>query len=227
MSVTLPMFGWIAAHGEPPSRWDLRRIGWELSSDAAGSYVRLVDARVAIPASGRDPSLCLFVGVDSSRERTRLLDAGCGDALPANVGLAELARRAQRVAAAGTRLPRWRTAGPLTLDLMHRDAWTGERWLSLHPREFALLWKLAERPGEPVSRARLLRDVWRLDFDPGTNSVEVHVSRLRSRMAVAGIGGLIETDPRGGYRLSHDYRAAAPSPGEALNRRLCAGPISC
>jgi DNA-binding response OmpR family regulator len=195
------VFGWIAEHHEPPPRWDLRRIGWTLSAEAGGGHVRLVDARAAGAADG-DPALCLYVGVDSGRERARLLDAGCGDALPASIALPELAQRARRVAAAGTRLPRLRTAGPLTLDLFHRDARAGKRWLALHPREFALLWRLAERPGETVARATLLREVWRLEFEPGTNSIEVHVSRLRAKLALAGIDGLVETVPPGGYRTS-------------------------
>jgi DNA-binding response OmpR family regulator len=194
------VFGWIAERGEPPRQWDLRRIGWTLSADTAGAHVRLVDPRAGRKA-GDDPALCLFVGVESGRERARLLDAGCGDALPPDVGLPELAQRAQRVAAARAQLPRLRTAGPLTLDLLHRDARAGERWLALHPREFALLWRLAERPGRTVGRATLLREVWRLEFEPGTNSVEVHVSRLRAKLALAGIGRLVETDRGGGYRV--------------------------
>ena len=199
----MSVFGWIADHREPPPQWDLRRIGWTLSADPAGGDVRLVDSRAgeAPPADG-DPSLCLFVGVDSGRERARLLDAGCGDALPADVGLPELAQRARRVAAARAQLARLRGAGPLTLDLFHRDARAGERWLALHPREFALLWRLAERPGETVARATLLREVWRLEFEPGTNSIEVHVSRLRAKLALAGLAGLVETVPPGGYRVS-------------------------
>jgi DNA-binding response OmpR family regulator len=95
--------------------------------------------------------------------------------------------------------------------LLHRDARAGRAWLSLHPREFELLWRLAERPGERVSRARLLREVWRLEFEPGTNTVEVHVSRLRAKLAAAGITRLVETDPQGGYRLS-----------QPIEERLCA-----
>jgi len=197
------VFGWIAERCEPPPRWDLRRIGWMLSADAAGGHVRLVDARAGeAPVADGDRSLCLFVGVDCGRERARLLDAGCGDALSASVSLPELAQRARRVAAAGARLPRLRAAGPITLDLLHRDARADERWLALHPREFALLWRLAERPGEAVSRATLLREVWRIEFEPGTNSVEVHVSRVRTKLALAGIHGLVETEPLGGYRVS-------------------------
>jgi DNA-binding winged helix-turn-helix (wHTH) protein len=212
------VFGWVAEHCEPPPRWDLRRIGWKLSADPAGRHVRLIDARTGGAAEG-DRSLCLFVGVDCGRERARLLDAGCGDALPATVDLPELAQRAHRVAAAGGFVSRLRAAGPLTLDLLHRDARAGDRWLALHPREFALLWRLAERPGERVSRSRLLRDVWRLEFEPGTNSIEVHVSRLRAKLAAAGIAKLVETDPPGGYRVSCSVEAAC---GEPFEPRLCA-----
>ena len=198
----MAVFGWIAERCEPPPQWDLRRIGWTLAADAAGAEVRLVDGRRAgaVRQEG-DPASCLYVGIGSGRERARLLEAGCGDALPATVELAELARRARRVAERRDSLPRKRELLGLTLDLLHRDARTGRRWLALHPREFALLWRLAEQPGRPVSRESLLRDVWRLEFEPGTNSVEVHVSRLRAKLALAGIQGLVETDPAGGYRV--------------------------
>jgi two-component system OmpR family response regulator len=196
------VFGWIAERCEPPQEWDLRRAGWTLSVDAAEGQVRLVDARAGEAMADGDTTLCLFVGVDCGQERARLLGAGCGDALPANVGLPELAQRALRVAVAGSCLPRFRTAGPLTLDLLYRDARAGERWFALHPREFALLWRLTDRPGETVARATLLREVWRLEFEPGTNSLEVHVSRLRAKLALAGIRGLVETVAQGGYRIS-------------------------
>lgn len=106
-----------------------------------------------------------------------------------------------RAVAIGELLPRRRSIGPLTLDLVYRDANAGGAWLHLHPREFALLWRLADSPGSRVTRGELCRDVWRLRHEPETNSVEVHVSRLRAKLASAGCASLIETDPRGGYRL--------------------------
>lgn len=216
-------FGWVAAQTEVPPQWDLRRLGWTLAPVAR---VSLVDMRERPPgiaierlcgAEARER--CLFLGVECGLERARLLEGGAGEALSGEVTLAELELRARRVAAACESLPRRREVGPLTLDLLHRDARAASTWLSLHPREFALLWRLAERPGERVSRTRLLREVWRLDFEPGTNSVEVHVSRLRAKLAAAGIAGLVETDPRGGYRLSG---AAGPGFAAPLDQRLCA-----
>ena len=91
-------------------------------------------------------------------------------------------------------------AGPLRLDLFHRDAAYQGRWLSLHPREFALLWRLAETPGRTVSQQALLADVWRLTIEPGTNRVAVHVARLRRKLAAVGLEAMIATDGAG-YRF--------------------------
>lgn len=98
-------------------------------------------------------------------------------------------------------LPRRFSAGPVMLDLFHRDGLVRGRWLRLHPREFEVLWLLAECAPEPVSHDRLLRDVWRLDFDPETNRVAVAICRIRAKMRAAGLRGLIATIPERGYLL--------------------------
>lgn len=98
-------------------------------------------------------------------------------------------------------LPRRFLAGPVMLDLFHRDGLVRGRWLRLHPREFEVLWHLAECAPEPVSHDRLLRDVWRLDFDPETNRVAVAICRIRAKMRAVGLCGLIATIPERGYLL--------------------------
>jgi DNA-binding response OmpR family regulator len=216
----LAIFGWISDVRGPPARWDLRLSGWTLCNvqctqgDARLTasecrHVLLVDAgglaqaeRLRLAAADRAPWRLLLLAVDEAVERAELIDAGCGEALPAGTGLRELDVRARRMANLFQCLPRWRTAGPLLLDLFHRDGRIGRRWLGLHPREFSLLWRLAARPGERVTRRQLLQDVWRLDHDPETNSLEVHVSRLRGKLARLGCVSLIETVPEGGYRLT-------------------------
>jgi two-component system OmpR family response regulator len=219
-------FGWVAAGRDPPWQWDLRRLGWTLCSGEQGrgvecSHVLLVDARNLAP--GKRERLAetdgaawrlLLLGVDDPTERAALLTRGCAEVLSAAVDLNELAARARRVDEKFGMLPRWRTVGPLTLDLFHRDARHCGRWLALHPREFELLWRLADMPGQRVTKPQLLRDVWRLNHEPATNSVEVHVSRLRGKLADCGCDGLIVTDPRGGYRL-RDAQPVAPA-DEAL-----------
>ncbi len=87
------------------------------------------------------------------------------------------------------------------LDLFHRDGCIAREWLGLHPREFELLWRLAQSPGQRLSRRRLLSDVWRIDHDPETNRVEVHVARIRAKLNRFGLSWLIATDPAGGYLL--------------------------
>lgn len=106
-----------------------------------------------------------------------------------------MAERAQAV-------PRCRQVGQLRLDLLRRDAVVAGRSLGLHPREFALLWRLADAPGLPVSASALIGDVWRMAFRPETNSLAVHVSRLRAKLRLAGLDGVIETLPDGSYRLT-------------------------
>jgi DNA-binding response OmpR family regulator len=104
-------------------------------------------------------------------------------------------------------LPRFIEAGDVTLDLFHRDARVEDRWLYLHPREFELLWRLAQTPGQRLSKRRLLSEVWRIDREPGTNSLAVHVARVRAKLDQFGLGRLVATHPEGGY-----YLDAPPGP---------------
>lgn len=100
-----------------------------------------------------------------------------------------------------TLIPRFREAGDITLDLFHRDGRVDDCWLGLHPREFALVWRLAEQPGERMTRRELLAEVWRIHFEPETNSVAVHVARVRAKLEPFGLSRLIATHPDGGYFL--------------------------
>lgn len=158
--------------------------------------------RMALVEGEPRPARLMLLAVDDPDERAELLARGCGEVLSSAAGMGELAIRARRLASLPGLLPRLREAGPVTLDLMHRDGRVGQSWLALHPREFALIWRLAESPGTPVTRPELLREVWRLRHEPETNSVQVHVSRLRSKLAAHGLGALVATDPAGGYKLA-------------------------
>ncbi len=98
-------------------------------------------------------------------------------------------------------IPRFREAGDVTLDLFHRDARIEDRWLGLYPREFALLWRLAQKPGERVTRQQLLADVWRIHFEPETNSLDAHVARIRDKLEPFGLAQLVAAHSDGGYCL--------------------------
>lgn len=100
-----------------------------------------------------------------------------------------------------TRIPRFREAGEVTLDLVHRDGRVADRWLGFRPREFELLWKLAEQPGERMTRRELLRGAWRLGFDGERGSLPVLVARIRAKLAPFGLSRLVASHARGGYFL--------------------------
>ena len=88
-------------------------------------------------------------------------------------------------------------AGRLRLDLIRREADSGAGPAPLSEREFLLLRELMRHPGRIVSKQRLLSAVWRYHFDPGSNVVDVYVSRLRAKLGAATIATV-----RGeGYRI--------------------------
>ncbi|MCB2080246.1 MAG: response regulator transcription factor [Novosphingobium sp.] len=143
----------------------------------------------------------LLLGIDDSNERARLLRLGFGDVLGGSAHLGEIDARADRIASQKQTLPRVREFGPLRLDLLARDAFAGGRACGLHPREFELIWRLSDQPGIPVSKRTLVKDVWRLGHVPETNSLAVHVSRLREKLKVAGLERMVATSLSGGYVL--------------------------
>ena len=231
----MQVFGWLAEEAEPPREWDLRLLGWRLCHGTFGCRAecrhvlicdvrRVTEAHRAAMAEADKPAWRLIMlGVEKPAERASLLTTGCAEALPASVGARELEARTRRVNDMFGMLPRWRNVGPLVLDLFHRDARRAGRWLALHPREFGVLWRLADLPGSQVTRRQLLTDVWRLKHDPETNSVEVHVSRLRSKLAQAGCADLVQTVPEGGYRLAQNAPfmfASAPPQADRLDQYL-------
>jgi two-component system OmpR family response regulator len=92
--------------------------------------------------------------------------------------------------------------GDLTIDLLsHRVSREG-REIRLQPREFKLLEFLARHPGQVVTRRMLLEAVWGLKFDPQTNVVDVHISRLRNKLDADFSRPLLHTVRGEGYRLA-------------------------
>lgn len=208
------LFGWLG-RGDIPARYDLGRLGWSrvdlaVSPGQAALPLLLTDPAAAGPwLTRRERAPIALIGVDDPAKRARFLSDGFGEALPAEIGLDELEERIARVAAALDALPRRRDHGRLQLDLLLRDGRVEERRLGLHPREFALLWRLAETPGVPVAADALLSEVWQLSFRPETNSLAVHVCRLRAKLAAAGMDQILRTTPVGSYVLDPDPDAPA------------------
>jgi two-component system, OmpR family, response regulator len=100
-----------------------------------------------------------------------------------------------------TRIPRFREAGYLTLDRLNCDGRAEDHWLGLHPREFALLWRLAEHPGQPVSSQQLLVDAWRVHFETQSAAIDAHMARLRSKLAPFALADMIVQHADGQWAL--------------------------
>jgi len=207
----LRVFRWLTANAIPPGL-DLRECGWRLRAEDESEVECVGVARTTdMPPSawiaflsehGRhERRMIVLVGIDDAVDRARLLKFGFGEVAASDLTVEELEARAVRLSELEDTLPRYRHVGPMSLDLLAREAYANDKPLGLHPREFGLLWRLADTPGEPVSKEELVRDVWRLGFVPETNSLAVHVSRLRGKLGVAKLEGLLETVPAGGYRL--------------------------
>lgn len=98
----------------------------------------------------------------------------------------------------------------LVLDPSTKQVRRGGREIALTAREFALLAYLMTHAGTVVSRARLLNNVWELNFDPGTKVVDVYIRYLRQKVDGAGAKPLIRTVRGFGYMVS----AGADAPGE-------------
>ncbi len=104
----------------------------------------------------------------------------------------------------------------LVVDTAAAEARRAGRRLELTPTEASILVILARRAGEPVSRGGLLRDVWGIDFDTGTNVVDVHIRRLRSKLDDPFPRPLLHTVRGRGYMLA---ATAVPAEGADAGAR--------
>ncbi len=92
----------------------------------------------------------------------------------------------------------------LHLDLRSRRAARGDRFIALQAREFKLLEYLMRHAGQVVTRTMLLENVWDYQFDPQTNVVDVHISKLRQKIDADFQRPLLRTVRNAGYMLSAD-----------------------
>ena len=117
-------------------------------------------------------------------DRVKGLKAGGDDYLTKPYAFVELLARLDALmrrrhpAAVKTRLQ----VGDLELDLLTRTAKRGEASIDLQPREFRLLEYLMRHASQVVTRTMLLESVWEYHFDPQTNVIDVHISRLRAKI---------------------------------------------
>ena len=144
--------------------------------------------------------LTALSGVD---ERVAGLEAGGDDYLIKPFAFSELLARIEALA----RRPPIATVqteirvADLQLDLIKRTVTRGGRRIEVQPREFRLLEYLMKNAGRVVTRTMLLENVWEFHFDPKTNIVETHISRLRAKIGRGQGEELIRTVRGSGYML--------------------------
>jgi two-component system OmpR family response regulator len=156
-----------------------------------------------IRASGVKTPVLLLTAMGGIDDRVEGLEAGGDDYLVKPFAFAELLARVNALA----RRPPTQdiqtslTVADLTLDLLKRTVTRGGARIELQPREFQLLEYLMRHTGRVVTRTMLLESVWDFHFDPKTNIVETHMSRLRGKVDRGHSHELIHTVRGAGYVL--------------------------
>jgi DNA-binding response OmpR family regulator len=156
----------------------------------------------ALRKRGSKTPVLMLTGRREVEDVVQGLKVGADDYLTKPFHIAELearvdalVRRGRASADATLRL------GDVEVDPLKRTVVRAGREVDLTHREFDILYYLGQKMPEPVSREELLREVWGLDEDPGTNVVEVHIFNLRKKLEQEGGERLVHTVRGQGYRL--------------------------
>jgi len=168
------------------------------SLDGLSLVKRLRDEQWKVPV--------LFLTTMSGiRDRVEGLAAGGDDYLVKPFAIPELIARVdalvRRASRSGSDVKTKLRIGDLELDLVGRSASRSGRALDLQAQEFRILEYLARHAGQVVTRTMLLENVWQLHFDPRTNIVESHMSRIRSKVDKPFSEQMIHTVRGAGYTL--------------------------
>lgn len=157
-------------------------------------------------ASGIPTPVLILSALGEVDDRVDGLKAGGDDYLVKPFSFAELQARIEallrrhRVASDGAATTTL-VVGDLKMDLLKRQVSRDGQVIELQPREFQLLEHLMRHAGQVVTRTMLLEAVWGYHFDPQTNVIDVHMSRLRSKIDRDFSQPLLHTVRGAGYRL--------------------------
>ncbi len=178
------------------------RDGLFLATDG-GHDVDGIGLVKALRGTGVNAPVLFLTALGGVGDRVRGLEAGGDDYLVKPFAFAELLARVNALARRPplTDTPTVLRAGDLEMDLFKRMVVRLGRPVELQPREFQLLEYLLRNVDRVVTRTMLLEAVWDFHFDPKTNIVETHMSRLRAKLLQHGGAELIHTVRGSGYAL--------------------------
>lgn len=154
-------------------------------------------------AAGNATPVLMLTAIGRIADRVEGLEAGADDYLVKPFAFSELLAR---VNALGRRPvpqvePARLSVGDIEIDLHRRTVHRAGRKIVLQPREFSLLAELMRNSHRVMTRTMLLERVWDFDFEPKTNIVETHLSRLRSKLNAGFDSDAIETVRGAGYMI--------------------------
>jgi two-component system OmpR family response regulator len=158
----------------------------------------------ALRKSGKHTPILILSALSDVDERIRGLRSGGDDYLTKPFAFGELLARLDALSRRGqgdgaqTKLE----VGDLRVDLLNRKVTRGARSIVLQPREFKLLEYLMRHANQVVTRTMLLENVWDYHFDPQTNVVDVHISKLRQKIDADFERPLLRTVRNAGYTMS-------------------------
>ena len=160
----------------------------------------------AARAAGVAAPVLMLTAMGAIEDRVAGLEGGADDYLIKPFSFAELNARLNALARRPPIKEEETTlrVADLTLDRLKRTVMRGDQLIELQPREFRLLEELMLNAGRVVTRTMLLERVWDFHFDPGTNIVETHISRIRSKLARDEGAQLIHTVRGAGYVIRAD-----------------------
>jgi two-component system OmpR family response regulator len=160
----------------------------------------------ALRKSGSRTPILILSALSDVDERIRGLQIGGDDYLSKPFAVGELLARLEALArrAQGNHTETALTVDDLTMDLLSRKVTRAGRVVALQPREFKLLEYLMRHANQVVTRTMLLESVWDYRFDPQTNVVDVHVSKLRQKIDAGTERPLLKTIRNAGYMLTAD-----------------------
>lgn len=202
----------LSEHGHTVKHADNGKDGLEFAVSAQYDVIILdrmlpqmdgIDVLVNFRKQGINTPTLILSAKNKVDDKVKGLRAGADDYLTKPFAFEELLARVEilssrNISKDNTSL----TLGELALDLINRKVTREGQVIDLQSKEFKLLEYLMHNPGKIVTRTMLLEKVWEYNFDPQTNVIDVHISRLRNKIDKGFPYPMIETIRGAGYMIS-------------------------